>query len=252
MPPLVRVVGRDAHQPVHAALGLQVAVGVLAVDLERGVLDARPRRRAGGRARWSGSRGARPSAGTCASASAAQSCDSVPPAPGWIDTSAPSRSCSPDSRLRSSRSATSRLERAELGVELARAARRRPRPRPARAARPVAASDLVARAPVVDGALGALRAAPTVFCASSGRSQNPGAAMRGLERRRPRRRGDRRQRYLRRLVEGLARPDRAACLRSAAVSIRSSPGSRAARADSDTAARAAARQRLAACPGSPA
>src|SRR2546425_108996 len=36
----------------------------------------------------------------------AQSCDSVPPAPGWIETSAPRRSHSPESRLLSSRSAT--------------------------------------------------------------------------------------------------------------------------------------------------
>ena len=33
------IVGRDAHQAMHAALGLEVAVGVLAGDLERGVLD---------------------------------------------------------------------------------------------------------------------------------------------------------------------------------------------------------------------
>ena len=37
----VAVVGRDAHQPVHAGLGLQPAVGVLAGDLQRGGLEAR-------------------------------------------------------------------------------------------------------------------------------------------------------------------------------------------------------------------
>ena len=41
--------GRDAHQPVHAGLGEQQPVGVVALDDERRALDARPRRRAGGR-----------------------------------------------------------------------------------------------------------------------------------------------------------------------------------------------------------
>ena len=41
MPPLGRVEGRDAHQPMHAALAGQLPKGVLADDGERGRLDAR-------------------------------------------------------------------------------------------------------------------------------------------------------------------------------------------------------------------
>ena len=41
VPPGVGVERRDAHQPVHAALGLEVAVGVVAVHLEGDGLDAR-------------------------------------------------------------------------------------------------------------------------------------------------------------------------------------------------------------------
>ena len=41
MPPRVRVVRRDAHQPMHAALALQPAIGVLALDQHRRRLDAR-------------------------------------------------------------------------------------------------------------------------------------------------------------------------------------------------------------------
>ena len=40
VPPLVGVERADAHQPVHAALGLQVAVGVRAGHEERDALDA--------------------------------------------------------------------------------------------------------------------------------------------------------------------------------------------------------------------
>ena len=40
MPPGAGVVGRDAHQPVHAGLGLQPAVGVDALDLQGRRLDA--------------------------------------------------------------------------------------------------------------------------------------------------------------------------------------------------------------------
>ena len=40
VPPGVGVERRDAHQPVHAALGLEVAVGVVAVHLEGDGLDA--------------------------------------------------------------------------------------------------------------------------------------------------------------------------------------------------------------------
>ena len=41
VPALVGIERRDAHEPVHAALGLQIAVGVFALDLERDGLDAR-------------------------------------------------------------------------------------------------------------------------------------------------------------------------------------------------------------------
>ena len=41
VPARVAVEGRDAHQPVHARLGLQPAIGVRALDLQRRRLDAR-------------------------------------------------------------------------------------------------------------------------------------------------------------------------------------------------------------------
>src|SRR4051794_19589070 len=41
VPARIRVVGRDAHQPVDARFGLEPAVGVLALDLERRRLEAR-------------------------------------------------------------------------------------------------------------------------------------------------------------------------------------------------------------------
>ena len=41
MPPRVRIEGRDAHEAVNAQFGLQPAIGVLALDLQRGALDAR-------------------------------------------------------------------------------------------------------------------------------------------------------------------------------------------------------------------
>ena len=40
VPARLGVVGRDAHQPVHALLGLEEAVGVLALDLDGDRLDA--------------------------------------------------------------------------------------------------------------------------------------------------------------------------------------------------------------------
>ena len=81
---------------------LEVAVGVLAVDLEGGVLDAGLLARPGSRACSSRSRCARTSAGTCAAASAAQSWLSVPPAPGWMETMALVASSGPDRKERSS------------------------------------------------------------------------------------------------------------------------------------------------------
>ena len=41
VPALGRIERRDAHEPMHAVLGLQVAVGVVAADHHRGALDAR-------------------------------------------------------------------------------------------------------------------------------------------------------------------------------------------------------------------
>ena len=41
VPPRVAVVRRDAHQPVHARFALEPAVGVLALDLQRGRLEPR-------------------------------------------------------------------------------------------------------------------------------------------------------------------------------------------------------------------
>ena len=42
MPPRIGIEGRDAHQPVHARFGLQPAIGILALDQQRGRFDARP------------------------------------------------------------------------------------------------------------------------------------------------------------------------------------------------------------------
>jgi hypothetical protein len=39
VPPRVGIVGRDAHQPVHARFRLEPAIGVVALDHERGALD---------------------------------------------------------------------------------------------------------------------------------------------------------------------------------------------------------------------
>ena len=80
------VVGRDAHQPVHAGLGLQPAVGVGALDLQGRRLD--PGLLAGGlleRGRRS-CRGRWPSAVYMRCSITAQSLDSVPPAPELIST----------------------------------------------------------------------------------------------------------------------------------------------------------------------
>ena len=80
------VEGRDAHQPVHAALGLEPAIGVVAADLDGRGFDARPLRRRSPRSAPPCSHAARPSACTCAPASPAQSCASVPPAPALTST----------------------------------------------------------------------------------------------------------------------------------------------------------------------
>ncbi len=40
MPPRIRIIGRNAHEAMHAVLGLQPAVGVLALDLDGRGFDA--------------------------------------------------------------------------------------------------------------------------------------------------------------------------------------------------------------------
>ena len=67
--PRVRVEGRDAHQPVHAALGLEPAIGVGAADPDRRRFDAGLLAARSPRATRPCSRAPRPSAHTCAAAS---------------------------------------------------------------------------------------------------------------------------------------------------------------------------------------
>ena len=69
VPARVAVVGRDAHQPVHARFGLEPAVGVLALDLQRRRLDAGLLARALLDQRHLVAARPRPSGCTCASAS---------------------------------------------------------------------------------------------------------------------------------------------------------------------------------------
>ena len=71
----------DAHQAVHAGLGLQPAIGVRAGDLQRRRFDARPARPRSPPSAAPCSRAARPSAIYMRSSISAQSCASVPPAP---------------------------------------------------------------------------------------------------------------------------------------------------------------------------
>ena len=40
MPPRVGIVGRNAHEPVHARFGLQPAIGIVTLDREGGGFDA--------------------------------------------------------------------------------------------------------------------------------------------------------------------------------------------------------------------
>ena len=160
MAALGRVVGRDAHQPVHAALGLEVAVGVLAVDLDRGVLDAGlvaglQVEHAVGR-----SRGARPSAGTCGTASRPSPATRCRRRPGWIDDDRAEPVVLARQQALELEVGDPRLERVELALRPRRACARRPRPRRARAA-PSQVARSVCRGPSqsVDRALGALQRA---------------------------------------------------------------------------------------------
>ena len=100
VPPLLRVERADPHQPVHAALALQPAVGPSAVDRERDALEARLL--ALGLVQDLGLEACcdRPSAGTCAAASPPSPAISVPPAPAWTDTIAGRSSYGSDNRSR--------------------------------------------------------------------------------------------------------------------------------------------------------
>ena len=69
MAPRGRIEGRDAHQAMHAALGLQPAIGVLAADRDGRRFDAGFLARALFQPSRPCSRAARPSAYTCAAAS---------------------------------------------------------------------------------------------------------------------------------------------------------------------------------------
>ena len=109
----------------------------------------------------------------------AQSCDSVPPAPGWIDTSAPSRSYSPDSRLFELEVTDLLDERVELARQVTehgvvalglREVEHLPESLKLRSGELHSSTVRLARF-----------SSATVRCASSGRSQNPGTPMRGFE-----------------------------------------------------------------------
>ncbi len=65
----VGIEGRDAHQPMHAGFALEPAIGVFALDQKRGGFDARRRRLRFPRSVAACSRGVRPSACTCGTAS---------------------------------------------------------------------------------------------------------------------------------------------------------------------------------------
>ena len=124
---------RDPHQAVHAALGLEPAVGVGAEDLERRRLDARPPRPGSPRSIPACSRAPRPSGCTCAAAS--------PPSPAtWCRRRRRgSRESSRWRRPRRRAGSRSAGGRAAPAARRARsrprpASRRRPPPRPARRA----------------------------------------------------------------------------------------------------------------------
>ena len=72
------------HQAMHAGLGAQVAVGVVAGHLERRALDAGDFARRFLEHLDADSPCGRSTAGTCASSIDAQSCASVPPEPAWM------------------------------------------------------------------------------------------------------------------------------------------------------------------------
>ena len=82
VPPLGLIEGRNAHQAVHADLALQKSEGVFAVHGERRGLQARPLRPPGSRRARSQIRCRSAHRKYMRSSMSAQSCDSVPPAPG--------------------------------------------------------------------------------------------------------------------------------------------------------------------------
>ena len=132
----IGIEGRDAHQPVHAGLGLEPAIGVLALDQDGRRLDARLFAVAFLDQLPPCSRASRPSACTCAAASR--------PSPGSRcrrrrHGSRDSRRCasaSPDSmRFELHRSARSCMHRRQRRLRPRRRWPCRPRPRQARSAR---------------------------------------------------------------------------------------------------------------------
>ena len=141
----VGIEGRDAHQPVHAGLGLQPAIGVLALDragrgLDAGLLAVRDIRAA-----RPCSRAARPSAHTCAAASA--------PSPGsrcrrrrhGPRDRRRCASASPESSVSTWRRAASALDARGSPPRPRRRAPRRPRPRRARSASAASSSSRSSR-----------------------------------------------------------------------------------------------------------
>ena len=141
----LEVEGADAHQPVHAVLALEVAVGVRAAHGEGGALDPRLLARPGGRAAPPRSRAARAQRRYMRSSISAQSCDSVPPAPGWMARMAFFSSSAPESLSCSSSLLELGLQAVEEAVELGSS------PRPPPAARARCASSLGVGAQPVQG-----------------------------------------------------------------------------------------------------
>ena len=144
----LRVERAHAHEPVHAALGLQPAVRVPALDDELGRREAGLGARRGRRRPRPRSRAARPSAGTCAAASRPSPARRRRPHPTGCSHSASRSSCSPVNSDRSSSPRSSRSQRRERRGDLGLLARRRPPRGPARAS--VSASSTCGDQPVVE------------------------------------------------------------------------------------------------------
>ena len=172
VPPVRAVERRLAHEPVHAALGLERPVRVLALDRERRRLEPGLLARARLDELRSRSRGPRPSAGTSAAASRPSPASRCRPRPHGSSRRRRSRRTRPlksASSCSRSSSARTRLERAgdlvgHVAVHRRAArARRRTRPGAARSARAGAR----ARA-----------CSDEIFAAAPWSSQKPGSPMR--------------------------------------------------------------------------